>query len=47
MDENETKHMIDLRDIEKKKYMEIFFKYVLPTGAGIAILFKLLEILQG
>ena len=41
---NETKHNIDLRDIEKRKYTDILFKYIFPIGGGIIILLKILEI---
>lgn len=47
VDSNEDKHNIDLRDIEKKKYTEIFFKYILPTGGGLIILLELIKVLKG
>lgn len=47
VDDNENKHSIDLRDIEKKKYTDIFFKYILPTGSGLIVLLKILEIWKG
>lgn len=47
VDENESKHSIDLRDIEKKKYMDIFIKYILPTGGGLIVLLELLKIWKG
>ncbi len=43
VDENEDKHSIDLRDIEKRRYTDIFFRYVLPSGSAIIILMKLFE----
>lgn len=46
VNDNESKHSIDLRDIEKKKYTDIIFKLVLPVGGAMAILWKLLEILK-
>ena len=47
VDENENKHSIDLRDIEKKKYTEVFFKYILPTGGGLIILLEIIKALKG
>ena len=47
VDINENKHSVDLRDIEKKKYTDIFFKYILPTGGGLVILLELLKIWKG
>lgn len=47
VDENESKHSVDLRDLEKKKYTDIFIKYVLPTGGGLIILMELIRIWKG
>lgn len=47
VDSNEDKHNIDLRDIEKKKYTEVFFKYILPTGGGLIILLEIIKALKG
>ncbi len=47
VDENDCKHLIDLRDIKKKKYTDIIFKYIVPTGGTLLILQGLLELLKG
>lgn len=43
VDENEDKHSIDLRDIEKRKYTDVFFRYIIPSSSITIILVKLLE----
>jgi len=47
VDTNEEKHIIDLRDIEKHKYKEIFLKYIIPASGGVIVALKLLEIWKG
>ena len=47
VDENDDKHNVDLRDIEKKKYMDIVFKYMIPASGISIILLKLLEMWKG
>ena len=44
---NEEKNTIDLRDINKKKYMDFIFRYALPTSGGIILLLELIKILKG
>ena len=46
VDENENKHNIDLRDIEKTKNIDILKKYGIPFGVGIAIGTFLLEVIK-
>lgn len=46
VDENEIKHNIDLRDVEKQKYTDILKKYGVPFGIGIAIGTFLLEVIK-
>lgn len=48
--ENENKHSLDLRDIDKEKNINILKKWGVPFSVGIAIgtfLLKLYEILNG
>jgi hypothetical protein len=47
VDENDCKHLIDLRDIKKKKYTDIIFKYIIPSGGALLLLQRLLELLKG
>ena len=47
VDENDDKHNVDLRDIEKKKYIDIVFKYMVPASGISIILLKLLEMWKG
>lgn len=42
--ENENKNTIDIRDLQKEKYKDMFLKYILPTGSGVIILLKIFEI---
>ncbi len=42
VDENDCKHLIDLRDIKKKKYTDVLLKIVLPTGGALLILEKII-----
>ena len=42
VDENDCKHLIDLRDIKKKKYTDILLKIVLPIGGALLILEKII-----
>ena len=49
VDENENKHFIDTRDIEKEKHINVLKKYGVPFSVGIAIgtfLLKLFEVLK-
>ena len=46
VDENDCKHLIDLRDIKKKKYTDILFKIVLPTGGALLILEKIITVVS-
>lgn len=43
VNENDEKNIIDLREINKKKYIDMLYKIVVPTGVG-AVLF--LEIMR-
>ncbi len=43
VDENEDKHSIDLRDIEKRRYTDVFFRYIIPSSSITIVLIKLLE----
>lgn len=46
-DGNEEKHLVDLRIIEKKRYVETLFRYVLPiSGAGV-IIWEIIRIIKG
>lgn len=47
VDENDDKHNVDLRDIEKKKHIDIVFKYMIPASGISIILLKLLEMWKG
>lgn len=42
--ENESKNIIDIRDLQKEKYKDAFLKYILPTGGGLIILLKIFEV---
>lgn len=46
VDDNEDKHSIDLRDIEKTKNIDMLKKYGIPFGVGIAIGTFLLEVIK-
>ncbi len=47
VDENENKHNIDLRDIEKKKFTDMLIKYGLPISGGLVVLWEILKIIKG
>lgn len=46
-DINESKHNIDLRDIEKKKFTDVLIKYGLPITGGLVVLWEILKIIKG
>ena len=46
VDRNDDKHLIDLRDINKKKYTDILLKIVLPTGGALLILEKIITVIS-
>ena len=46
VDENEVKHSVDLRDIEKMKNIDVLKKYGIPFGVGITIGTFLLEVIK-
>ena len=47
VDENENKHNIDLRDIEKKKFTDMLIKYGLAINGGLVVLWEILKIIKG
>ena len=47
VEEGEGKNLIDLRDISKKKYTDVLFRYILPTGGGVVILLEILKVWKG
>src|SRR5690606_23253390 len=50
VDENENKHSLDLRDIDKEKNINILKKWGVPFSVGIAIgtfLLKVFEVFKG
>lgn len=40
---NEIKHNIDLRDIDKEKYIDWLVKYTLPTGGAVIIIWQIIQ----
>lgn len=47
VDGNDEKHNIDTRDIEKKRYIEVLSKYVLPIGLFSLLILEVLKIVKG
>lgn len=45
VDENDGKHLIDLRDIKKKKYTDILLKYAMPIGVALLALERIITAL--
>ena len=46
VDDSENKNLIDLREINKKKYSDILLRYVLPAGGATIILLEILKVLN-
>ena len=46
VDENEDVHMIDTREIEKKKYTDILYKIVLPAGIVSVIVMEIIKLIK-
>lgn len=42
---NEEKHSVDLRDVNKKKYIERIFTYAIPSSGITIVLLKIIEML--
>ncbi len=43
VDENEEKHTIDIRPINKKKYEDVLYKIIIPGGIGIIFVLELIK----
>jgi len=46
VDENEEKHTIDIRPINKKKYEDVLYKIIIPGGIGIIFVLELIKIFK-
>lgn len=46
VDENENIHMIDTRKIEKKKYENIIYKIIVPSGVGMILILNIIKLLK-
>lgn len=44
--DNEMKHNVDLRDIEKGKYVDYIVKYTLPLGGAAVIIWQIMQFLK-
>lgn len=47
VNENEEKHSIDTRDIQKKGYTDILYKYALPIGVGGVLILEIVKTIKG
>ena len=46
VDENEDKHNIDTRIPDKKKYENIIYKIIVPSGVGMILILNIIKLLK-
>lgn len=44
VEKNEDKHLVDVRDIEKKRHTDVLIKYGLPAVGGLVVLIEIIKI---